>query len=764
MKGFETFWARNLLVAGASIAAMSLAAQAQASDAPAASQPAANNDSGTEEIIVTAQRREQRLQNVPISISAVGNVELAQRNISDLQQLASAVPGLVITGEATQAAAGLISIRGISGQPSPIGQSQTVAVYIDGQYLSRPDAAFFGLDDVERIEVLRGPQGTLYGRNSTGGAVNIITRDPGTTVRGGADINYGNFNHFSAKGSLSGPLGAGFGAGISASYEKRDGFFTNIVNGDKLGDVERYTVRGKLKYESPDGSFRAVLAGDTGRNTRTVPYRSVYNAAGALINYTDPWQVSVDSIAEGRIKDTTFTQSTGIALTMNYKAADNVEVTSLTNYRYFNSQIVYSVYFGGFGIPVVGRGVNSAKTFSQELRTVATFGALKATIGANYYHENQTFGTASASPPTVFGDANAPATNSVLDAFGIFTQLEYSITDQLTLVGGLRYNNESRDFLLNYGRTYNPTGAAGAPAVATPPPTGVPGPITPGHIGDATFIPSAGVNFQANPDMLFYAKFSRGYQAPGYNAFPGVFTNGSGGLYSPINTFEPEKLDAYEVGAKTQFLDRRVTLNVAGFYYKYSNLQVQHTIGPSQVEIQNAASATVKGIEGSLTVVPVRGLTLSGNLTYLDAKYDRFCEPTSQANPIAGDPICAGTVSDADRSGNQLTNAPKWQGGVAVSYTVPVGTLGEIHANGSYFYQSNSYFASNNEPLQATGSINQFDARLGFQLTGGPEIYAYGKNLTNESHLDTAARATALTIFQHYADPRTYGVGVRYRF
>ncbi|CAN5294811.1 TonB-dependent receptor [soil metagenome] len=769
MSGFNnTVRTRGFLLGGC-LAAMLVGTTAAAQENDGVTPQAASDPS---EIIVTAQRREERVQNVPISISAIGSEELAQRSIGDLQQLAGAVPGLFITGQAGQGASNLIAIRGISGQASPIGQSQTVAVYVDGQYLARPDAAFFSLDDVERLEVLRGPQGTLYGRNSTGGAINIITRRPGDELHYGLDMNYGNYSHFSAKGSLSGPLGGGFAAGVSGSYDQRDGYFYNLTTGHHVGDTDSYTLRGKLRYESPDKAFDAMLAGDISKKRNTIIFQSQYDSAGNPYSYTDPWQVALPLAAEQRVQNGGVTDSKGVDLTLNYKAADNIDLTSLTSYRTFGSRIEYvldgyrlAAPGGAPGVPLAALSTNSAKTFTQELRSVMTLGDLKATLGANYYHEKQVFGSAGTTPVATVAPVNNPVSKSNLDAIGIFSQLEYSITDQLTLVGGLRFNHETRDFSIDYSaRTFNPTGAANVGAAAAAPPVGIAGPLLKGNVKDTTLIPSAGLNFQATRDILLYAKFSRGYQAPGFNATPGVFTNGTGGFNTAVNTFKPETLDAYEVGVKSQFLDRRVTLNVAGFYYKYKDLQVRRTIMPGVIEVQNAAAATIKGAEGTLSFRMSQGLTLSGNMTYLDARYDSFCEPTSAANPLAGDPVCVGTVSDANRSGNFLINAPKWQGGVLANYVGDIGDAGQIQGNVSYSYQSSAFFQSNNEPISQTGKVSRVDARLGFQFRYGPEIYIYGKNLTDEAYPDTTGRAAPYIYFQHIADPRTYGVGVRYRY
>ncbi|MBK7903759.1 MAG: TonB-dependent receptor [Proteobacteria bacterium] len=521
-------------------------------------------------------------------------------------------------------ASNLIAIRGVSGLPSPIGTSQATAVYLDGVYLSRPNAAFFSLDDVERVEVLRGPQGTLYGRNATAGAINIITRLPGDTLRGGANVSYGNFNTVQARGSISGPLAEGFSAGLSGSYDEHDGYFENTVTGNDFGDRKSYTVRGTTRYVNSDESLSAVVSADYSKSDRQDAFRNVY-AGPVYVGIGDPDKIAIDAVSEGLAGS--YTKSGGVALTINYSVNDSVDLVSVTSYREVEASDNYDL--DGTPAPAIfTRSFNTSDTFNQELRAVYSTDRLHVTAGANYFTEDATYALAPFGPPRATYALTAPANTSDLAAYAIFGQIEYDVTPTVTLVGGLRYNSEQRDFVVDY---------TGAP---------IPGRRTTGRIDDDVVIPSGGVNWQLSPDVLVYGKVSRGYQAPGFNAQPGAAA-------TVPNTFDAEEMTAYEMGIKSQFVDRRVTLNAAGFWYDYSDLQVRNTIGLGLTSISNAGAATVEGVELTLSGLVTDSLTLSGQVTYLNAEYDDFCEAISGGTPLNGDPLCS-TPTYADRVGKPL--------------------------------------------------------------------------------------------------------------
>jgi iron complex outermembrane receptor protein len=694
---------------------------------------------GLEEIVVTAQRRAERLQDVPISISAIGSEALAARGVNDLTSLNGAVPGLNITGFAAANASNLVSLRGVAGQPLPIGGGQATAIYLDGVYLARPEAAFFALDDVERIEVLRGPQGTLYGRNATAGAINIITREPGDQPAGGIDVSYGNYEAISARGSLSGPLGGGFAAGLSASYEDRDGYFTNTVTGTEPDARDAYTVRGKVRYASPADKFTATLAADTSETNGRDLVRSIYNTSaptGVYVGIGDYDKVSLDAADLGRAEN----RGKGASLSLNYNVNDALQLTSITSYREIDSYRGYDADATAT-VQLLNVAATTNEAWNQEVRALLTLDRLRLTAGANYFREEATFGFSSRSPtlPVVL---LSPYDTTELEAVAVFSQLEFDITDRLTAVAGLRYNDEQREFTVDYRR--GPT----------------PGLFTFGEIEDDEWIPSAGLNFKLAPDLLVYAKASRGYQAGGFNVTPG------GNVATP-DTFEPEQLWAYEVGLKSQFLDRRMTLNAAAFYYDYQDLQVRGTTGIGVITIDNAASSTVQGIETSFSWAVVQDLLIGAHLSYLDSTYDEFCQGISGGAPLGSDPLCApafvGQPASADRSGNWLNQAPEWSGGASVDYNRSIGA-GTLLAHADYSYESTAYYTPTNESILQSGGWDRINARIGYRLENGPEVYVFGKNLGSDRYLSWNVRASPTVVQIAVNDPRTYGVGVKYRF
>jgi len=717
------------------------AGHAIAQEAEAAPPPAQEETVGDAvtagEIIVTAQRRAERLQDVPIAISAVGSDQLAQTGANDLSGLRGSVPGLTISSSAGINVSNLISIRGIGGLAIPIGTSQATAFYLDGVYLSRPDAAFFGLDDVERIEVLRGPQGALYGRNATAGAINVITREPGTDVRASFDVRAGNFDSVTTRGSVSGPLGGGFSAGVSASYDVRDGYYFNVASNARVAGWRGYTVRGKLRYATEDNDFKAIFTADRshrrGKDYLGQQYITSNLVTGTFVGIGNPDQVNVDTLTDSLT--TTRISSEGLSLTLD-KQAGAFSLTSVTGFRKLKSFTIYDVE--GLPLSLLVSGNDSrGETFSQELRAVASLGSVRITGGANYYREKASVRYTSQSPLVPLRFAQ-PYTETEINAYALFGQVELDIMDQLTLVGGLRLNHEKRTFLVDYTQGLLPLGKGQ------------------GELKDTALIPSVGVNFEVNPDILIYGKYSQGYQAPGYNAF--VSPSGAGG----INTFDAEKLSAWELGVKSQFLDGNVTLNLAAFYYNYNNLQVRTAYSSTSIVINNAATAKIKGIEGALTIRPVQFLTLTAQGTYLDASYQGFCEPITNGSPRSRNALCAPGI--ADRSGNRLNQAPEWSGGLGATLDIPLSDDVALQANALYSWESNVFYSAANEPIIGSGGWDRIDGQIGIEIQGRLQIFAWGKNLTDKRYISYTTRAAPAFAQRGLNDPRTYGFGLRFTY
>lgn len=687
----------------------------------------------TEDVIVTAQRRHERHLDVPIAMSVISQDDLARRGALDLSDVIGAASGVSITGFTGGNASNLVAIRGVAGQVLPIGSAQPVAIYLDGVYLSRPDAAFFGFDDVERVEVLRGPQGTLYGRNATAGAINIVTRTPGAALRGGGEVRVGNLDAISARGAVSGPLFARVFGGLSGSYLRHDGMIRNTVTGARLNDRDAYTVRGQLRHPSADGRFNAVLAADVMRDHATPVFKNAYDASGMFLGIGDPSAFASDAASEARtLRRTT---SKGLALTLTHRPRATLELVSITSWRDFDSTLAYDADATAAAFLLTG-ATNHSASFSQELRGVFKGQRLRATGGASLFTERARYGLSTSAP------VSAPRFDHLVDrsdlaAFALFGQFEVDLADRLTLVSGLRYDRERRDFTIDYRRS--PT----------------PGRLLSGKIRASAIIPSLTLAYRASPSLLTYMKVGRGYQPPGFNFAPGAAA-------TVANTFRSETLWAYEAGAKAEFADRRVTLNAAAFLYDYSDIQIRSTVGLGLSRVDNAASARLGGVEASIVAKLPVGFAVHAQGVFLHARYRAFCQPFSAGDPQGADPLCAPGL--ADRSGNRLNLAPRWSGGLGLDYSRRLRT-GRLSASITYDLSSSVFYVgAGNEAALRGGAWSMLGGQLAFQIDNGPEVFAYGRNLTDERFLSFAARVSSSSAFQVISDPRTYGGGIRYRF
>ncbi|PVM82150.1 TonB-dependent receptor [Caulobacter endophyticus] len=685
------------------------------------------------EVIVTAQRRRERHQDVPITLSVVGQDDLARRGARDLSDLVGAMPALSITGFTGGNASNLVSIRGVAGQVLPIGSGQPVAIYLDGVYLSRPDAAFFGLDDVERIEVLRGPQGALYGRNATAGAINIITRMPGSVVQGGGEVRVGNLEAISARGSVSTPLSETLSGGLSGSYLRHDGAISNSVTGDRLDGRDARTVRGQLRYRSADRRFDAVFSGDLTRDRATPVFKNGYAPSGAFVGIGDPDVFSSDVASQART--VRLTKNNGVTLTLTHQLLETFELVSITSWRDLDSTVVYDADASAASALLTG-ATNHSATFSQEVRGVFTGRRIRATVGASLFNERARYGLSTGTPAT------PPCFNHLVDrselaAWAGFGQVEVDLTDRLTLVTGLRHDRESRDFTIDY---------RGAP---------VPGQLLSGKVRDSVLIPSLGLSYRASVDLLLYAKAGRGYQPPGFNFAPGAAT-------TVANTFRPETLWAYEAGGKAQLMDRRVAIDAAAFFYEYSDIQIRSTIGLGLTRVDNAASARLAGMEASIAARLPRGFSIRAHGAYLYARYRTFCQAISAGDPQGADPFCA--PGRADRSGNRLNLAPRWSAGLGLEYVRQL-SAGQLSASLAFEASSSVFYVgAANEPQLRARAWGMLGGEAAFQVNGGPEVFVYGRNLTDERFLSFAARVAPASAFLVLNDPRTCGAGIRYRF
>lgn len=709
---------KNLLVSSATaVLALCSASPALAQEADASQ----SRGSQLEEIVVTAQKRAEPLQRTPISVTALGDGLIEERAIANLADLQGSVPGLVIGGNANFGGIPSIVFRGISSPNLVIGAEEAVGVYLDGVFLPRSDAAFFNFADVQRIEALRGPQGTLYGRNSTAGAINIITRSPEERLEGKLEGNYGIKGKYEVKGYIGGPLSSGAAASVSVVKSGHGGYFTNANTGNKVGEANDFTVRGKVILHSDN--FRATFAADYSLMKSDDQFKNIKNAAGVVVGFGDPDFVATE------IEDQIYShrKSYGVSATFAYEASDNLTLTSISSERWYHASNFVDT--DGSGSPTVFARTLSFldnKDFNQELRANLTSGDLTLTTGVNYYHGRGSLDATNLSPA---GIATIIQPVSRTDAYAAFAQAEYEASQGLKLIAGARYNIDKKHFSL-----FMP--ALGA----------APSSFVEARRNDKAFLPKVGITYQASPDIFMFATISRGYRAGAFSPAPGRFNPVAPGA-------APEKLWNYEAGIKTELLDRHLRLNVTGYYTKDQGLQVRNTLAPGNAVINNAGNARVYGAEVEANAVLGGGFSLDGTLSLMSAKYIDLVEKN----------FINGQLVSFPRAGNRMIRAPRSQFSIGGRYETEVNDSLKFKSSLRYYREAKSYYTAANEFMVGNNGWYSLDGRISVIYNDSLELYAYGSNLTDKRYT-----TSVLTLGAFYSsalnDPRTYGIGAKYSF
>jgi len=621
---------------GASIVALGLAASpaiAQSGATEADAQDAGG--SLTEEIVVTATRNRLSVQDVGVSVSAFTGEQLKTVGISDSTQLIQITPGLQ-NPQSNSGATSSYSIRGVTQTDFGFSQEAPVALYVDDVYQANQTGAQFQLFDIERVEVLRGPQGTLFGRNATGGLVHFVTVRPSHETGGYVEAGYGSYNRFKIEGAVNLPLSDKAALRASAIGDFHDNIATNRTGRD-LWNRKEYGGRLQLLLEpSDDLSFLVNLRGGRRRNTGAPYDHRVATPTGIggsgeydltpgatdLFGFAEPdrnpFTVSIDDVSTSRAK------SWGATGTLQWDLGD-VTLHSITDYSrikvFFreDSDIQPGEYFHF-------QGAGDQTQFSQELRLASTAGPLRWTVGAYYLRLRGDFDQRGLISDLGYGVDEQVALYTVdTDSYSLFGQVEYDVTDKIMLTGGLRWihDRKSQDYE-NYftidgvpGKV--PFGASGSPNLVD----------FSGRDGRSIYAARAQINYKPNDDMLIYASFNRGVKGFGYNA--PVDPSGSAlfvdpATYDPATTandaftFDDETLNAFELGVKTTFANGKGRFNVAAFYYDYKDYQALNLAGIAQIITNN--DARMYGLDAELFVSPWRGMDVVLGASLLDTKVE----------------------------------------------------------------------------------------------------------------------------------------------
>ena len=702
--------------------------------AAAAGPAAAADSSGTlEEVVVTAQRREANLQDVPVAISAITSDEILAAGITRVSDFANAMPNVFInTGASLRST--VIAVRGISSNPNNPGVDPAVGVYLDGVYMGRPTTINSGLYDVERIEVLRGPQGTLYGKNTIAGAINFITKMPTEELSGEVRLGYGNYDNLLGYAAVSGALSDRLTARLSGSYATRDGYLHNTYTGTYLNDAQEAGGRLVLAYEASD-DLDIIVRADVAQNRTNDGGEEIYENgafAGTPLadNNPDDWKVAynVDNVADR--------DQWGTSIEADWTTGVGV-LTSITAYREFNWTNVddndYTI------LSLLASGITEDQSqFSQELRLVSDAeGPFEYLVGAHYdYSVLDTRSRAWIGPDLgIYPEEVEGVIRAKVDAesWAIFGQGTYSFSDQWSISGGIRYTDESKD--VRHAQVGDPLGIL-LPTTD----------VRNLSRGDDKWSPSASLNWQPMDTVLVYVSYANGFKAGGFNVFS----------ITPVDdaSYKPEVVDSYEIGIKSTLFDDHARLNIAAYTLDYKDLQVNQLVlvnGVPQFQTSNAATATSTGVEVEFQMQLADGLEMNASYGYLDAKFDRFKNATAQGD---------------DFSGNRLPLAPKGAANLALQYDTTIGDgyglWGRIEGNWRDFV----YFDVDNDPLATQDAYTTLDLRFGLNAKSGWSATVWMRNLTDETYaLDRSAGPIVPGQYvQALGPPRTYGLEIGYGF
>ncbi len=692
--------------------------------------------SGDDIIVVTAQRREETSQTVPISISAASDQELRNAGLDDMLALQTIVPGFQFNLTRNVA---VPYMRGVGTSAIGAFEEGSVATYVDGVYVASLNSTILDFSNIERVEVLKGPQGTLFGRNAVGGLVHIITRDPQSEVEADFEVGYESYENIYGSAYINTPLSEKASINLSAAFSnQQDGWGENLITGEDVNIDDNWSARGKFLYQASP-NLSVILAADyVRRDSDLGSTRAV--APGATLNNGVPL---VGTIYDSQ-KDTVFNyenEQYGGSVKIEYEIEGGPTISSMTAFRqYFN----YSLYdqdlseFPEYSINITGEH----DTLQQEFLIVGTTGSLDYTAGAFFL-----FADADSMFDTFETTRGVLSRNIIAEqktnSYAGFAQATWSFLESTGLTVGLRYTSEKKT--VNGGllaKQGNPLGPAGEFYAETPPD---------GSVLDASRLTwRFALEHQVSEDVFAYVSANRG------------FKSGSFSPTQPVNSpAGPETLDAYEIGVKANLFDRILQLDIAGFIYKYDDIQYAVTRLESGTGLFNAAKGDIKGLEVRAVVHPpleFGDLKISSGLSFLDTEYSDFsgfrCTTT---NPSPGVGLSTGLC---DVSGNTMIRAPKFTANITGNYAIPLNNGGAINLNVTYYHNDGYFFEPDNRFRHPAYDL--LNARIVYASPTNWDFSLYLKNATDTEYYTSFSQAVGDSVSP--GEPRVFGGAIRYRF
>ncbi|MDB5449318.1 MAG: TonB-dependent receptor [Phenylobacterium sp.] len=737
---------RRLLLATAGFAALAFGAAAQAAEPPP-------RTSTVTEVIVTAQKREERLQDVPVSVTVLGGEQMREMNINSGTEIARQTPNLRVSnlGNEDQPK---FSMRGVATPDFNLNSNSPTGIFYDEVFVASQFLGGPQIFDLERVEVLRGPQGTLYGKNTTGGAVNFITKKPVFASEGDLSLQAGNNSYFHGNGAINVPLiDDKLALRVAFNASRSNGWVKNLnPNGRDLSSIDNHAIRVSLRYR-PTDDFDATLRLFTERaNPTNIGVTNVglgpggTNAFGVNPRVNPitgapfgPWE-DYSNRTDGEIR----VKGDGATLTMDKQFGDYT-VTSITS------------YVKGFFLNKVDGDASIAPLLaidfyattqeqSQDLRISSHgTGPFNFIAGVYYGHDITIIRTDwnfFAGAITRFQNYDQTRTSTAVYADGT-----YDLTKADSLYAGVRWTHDKGN-ISNFSVT-----GTGAPGIPTQPAKSYDDSAPTGRIG---------VRHRFSDDIMGYAQYSRGYRSSAING---------SALFNPadINVSQPEHLDAFEVGLKSQLFDRRLTLNSSAFYYKYKDQQFINTVSIGQSNVINAGAATLYGLEIEAIAQITPEFTVSAGASLLHTEYtdltlDATC-PNSTLFPSTP-PCVTGTLIVQNLKGHQLIEAPKESFNISADYVLPLPGDANLRFHGDANQVGKQFYTVQNDDISSTKAHWEANGRIAYQR-GAYELAIWGKNLNN-NHVPAgivgADRVTFLQTFIVPPYPRRYGVEIDYRF
>ncbi len=749
----------GLLLCSAMLVAGAAPALAQQATAPAAS-------GGLDEILVTARKREERLQDSPVSIVAFSGQTLENREITSFKDLANVAPNLDINGGIPNGggSAAQIFIRGVGQDDYSFPNEPGVGLYIDGVYITRSVGGDFGFMDIERVEILRGPQGTLYGKNTIGGAVKIITRKPDGETRGRVDVTYGSYDRLDLSGVADFRLADNFFGKIAVTSRDRDGLGRNFI-GQDLGNENKRAARLTLRY-LPSDTVDIVFINEYSKQRQNGPAGSMVQfipngATEGLINpilapptaerlgleppfdrYGDAYVKTLERDGKGvynsggTVETRDWAEIFGSSLDVTADLG-SVTLKSITAYRWADIDIRRDSEHTPFDIVQVDNPETTSQ-LSQEFQLNGTG------IDDRLTYVVGLFGIRERGTATLF----APLLSGLFDAIGVdltalapqeyrgyslaaFGEATFAITPSLNFTLGGRVTHDNKDYTYSFSRPES--GQVLFEEVEQ-------------NLKYTEFLPKVALDYRLAEDTLLYGSISKGYKAGGFNsrALSG----------NPPLSYNPEFLTAYEVGLKTSLFDRRMTFNVAGFYNDYRDIQLLSVVdlggGNVETTIQNAAEGRIIGAEVEMQVEPVDNLVFGVGMGFLDTKY----------NDVGAEAQASGILES-----NRFINAPAFTMNITADYKLELARDQTLTFHADLNHKSSQFRdAINTEALQADAYWIA-NARIAWSPNRTFELAAFVTNITDEIYLTNGVNVSGLGYVEaYYSRPREWGLSATARF